>query len=175
MIVRSSGPASLAVPAIRGLVRQMDPALPLFDVTTIGELMERRLVPQRAAATVLNMFGALALFLAAIGVYGLIAFTVSRRSREIGVRQAIGATPADMLQMVMADATSLALWGVGIGLLAAFGATRLVSGMVSGAALIDVPMLAAASVLVAAVVLIASYVPARRATKVDPAVVLRAE
>ena len=175
VVIRTAGPASRLAPELRRIVREMDPALPLFGVATVRQLLDQHLLPKRAASAALNMFGGLALCLASIGVYGLIAWMAGSRQREIGVRVALGATRAQVVGLIMAEGGRIALWGGATGLVLAVAATRLVSGMVTGAVLGDAAMFAGAGAIVLGAVAVASYLPARRATRVDPAVILRAE
>ncbi|HSK11234.1 MAG TPA: FtsX-like permease family protein, partial [Vicinamibacterales bacterium] len=175
IVAKTTGAAAPLAPVLRELVAQLDTSLPLFDLATLRQSRAHALAPRRAASGVLNIFGGLALLLASIGVYGLIGWQLARRRREIGVRMALGASRADVLRMVVGDGGRLAAIGVAIGLALALAATRLMSGLVSGAAASDIPMLLAVSAIVGVVVCAASYLPARRVTRVNPAEVLRAE
>jgi predicted permease len=175
ILVRASGPAEALAPSLRQVMSQLDPSVPLYDVATLRQVFDLHLLPRKAASSALDIFGGLALFLAAVGVYGLSAWTVSRRQREIGIRMALGASRGCVLRMVMRDAARIAAQGCIVGLLLAAAATRLIAGMVTGAVLADGVMYVAVTAIVSGMVFLASYVPARRATRVDPAVVLRVE
>jgi predicted permease len=173
LLVKTAGAS--AIPQVRALVRQMNPglpvtsAMPLSDVTAIG------LVPQRLAATLAGSLGIVGLLLAAIGIYGVTSYAVSRRTKEIGVRIALGADRQTVLRMVLRQGFALAGAGTVIGL--AFGAiaSQLLHSLLLGVSAVDPITFGGAAVLFTAVALAASYVPARRAARVDPMVALRAE
>jgi putative ABC transport system permease protein len=152
-------------------VQKLDATLPVFDVKTMTEHMSLSLFPARVAATLLGCFGLLALLLAAIGVYGVMSYSVAQRTREIGIRIALGAQPRDVLQLVVRQGMLLAA----IGLFVSLALTRLMSSLLYGVSATDVVTFLSISLLLAAVVLLACYLPARRATKVDPIVTLRYE
>ena len=175
LIVRSAvDPAPLAR-AIREIVRTLDPAIPQPLVTTLRHETSIVLFPQRIAATVTGVLGAVGLLLAAVGLYGLIAFTVNRRTREIGVRVALGAQRGDVLGMVVREGMQLAGTGVVVGVLLAAAATRLIAGFLFDVSPLDALTFAGMSALFVAVALLASYLPARRAAATDPLTALRAE
>ncbi len=161
--------------AIRREIGSLDPNLPLYDVKTLNEHMNIPLFPARMAALVLGSFGVLALLLAGIGVYGVMSYAVSQRTREIGIRMALGAQPRDVLRLVVGQGMLLALIGTGVGLIAAFALTRVMSGLLYGVSAIDPLTFVGVPLLLACVALIACLIPARRATKVDPMIALRHE
>jgi predicted permease len=161
--------------AAREAIRSADPDLPVAKVAAMTALVDGSMTQSRFAALVLGGFGALALMLAAVGMYGVISYSVRQRTREIGIRMALGAEKRNVLGMVLAQAASLAGVGVSIGLAAAFAATRIMAGYLYGVRATDpITFIGAAAVLVT-VTLLACYVPARRATRVDPMVALREE
>jgi predicted permease len=175
LLVRTSGPAAALAPSLRQAVRRIDPSLPLFDVATLREIEGERLRPRQAAAGAVNVLGAVALLLAALGVYGLVSWRAARRHREIGVRMALGATRGDVLRMVASDGLRIGATGSAVGLGLGAVAARLVSALTGGSAVPDVTMLLAVTTVVWLAVSVASCVPARRATRVNPADALRAE
>ena len=163
------------IPEVRDAVRQMDTNLPLMDVRTQTQFTADVLTQERAFAQLSSFFGILALLLATIGLYGTMAYSVTRKTHEIGIRLAMGANPRDVLRMVLGQGLQLALVGVVIGIVAALGATRLISTMIYGVTPADPLTFAAVAVFLVLVALLACYIPARRATRVDPLVALRHE
>ena len=175
LAVRSSGEPMSLMPAVRRAVSTLDPQVPLYDVGTLDAQFRDSLSQPRMAAFLIGFFSLLALSLAAIGIYGLVSYSVSQRTHEIGVRMALGAGKDDMLKMVVKQGLRLSLAGVAIGLVASFALTRLMSGWLYDVKPTDPATFFAVSLLLTAVALVASYVPARRASRVDPVVALRYE
>lgn len=175
LVIRTEGPPEATISAARSVVLSVDPNLPLFDVKTLEEHMQFALFPSRVAAFVLGAFGIVALTLAAIGIYGVTAYSVSQRTREIGIRIALGAQLGDVLRMILRTAVILTTIGVVLGLLGAFLLTRALSSLLSGVSATDPVTFVIVSLVLILVALIASYFPARRATKVDPLTALRYE
>ena len=161
--------------AIRDAVRNVDVALPVFHLQTLEEAQGAGMAPQRLATLLLGGFAAVALLMALVGVYGVVANSVAQRTREIGLRVALGATRRQVLKPVLRQAIRLMCLGVGIGLAGAFALMRALSDLLYGVRPTDPPTIIAVSLLLGGAVLLASYVPARRATKVDPMVALRYE
>jgi len=175
LVVRTAGDPRPLAPAIREQVLAVDPNQPVYDVKTMEERVAVTLETRRFAVVLLSVFGALALVLAAIGLYGVLAFAVSQRTREIGIHMALGARARDVLLMVIRQGMSLVLIGVVLGVAGAFALTRTIRGLLFEVGTTDSLTFVLVSLLLAAVGFIACYVPARRATKVDPLVALRYE
>ena len=173
--VRTARQPEQAFSGIRRAVNSLDPNLPIFQMKTIETQMEESLITERLVATLSSGFGALATLLAAIGLYGVMAYIVAQRTREIGVRMALGASGRDVVKLVMKDVLLLTGIGIGIGLPAAWGLTRMVSSQLYGIQPNDALTIAAATLGIAFVALLAGYVPAQRATRVDPMRALRWE
>jgi len=175
LIVRTTGPPEASIAAVRNEVHSLDPNLPVYDVKTMAEHMRLPLFPARIAAVVLGAFGFVALALAAIGIYGVTSYSVAQRTREIGVRIALGAQLSDVLRLIIGQGLKLTALGVGLGLIGAFALTRVLSSLLYEVSTTDPGTFILVSVLLAAIALLASYFPARRATKVDPLIALRYE
>jgi len=173
--VRTAGDPVASVTAIRQAVREVDPNLPVVAVKTQVEQANESLRIERLFARLLSFFGLLALLLAAIGLYGLMAYAVTQRTKEIGIRMALGAQRHDVLKLVLSQGMILTLIGIALGAGGAIGLTRLMKSLLFGVSATDPVTFIAIALLLAAVALLASYVPARRATKVDPLVALRYE
>jgi putative ABC transport system permease protein len=173
--VRTSGdPLSLAA-AVRNAIWSVDKEQPIDDVTTLDERAAASMAPRRANVILLSLFAAIALLLAAVGLYGVIAFSVSRRTQEMGIRMALGAQGRQVTGMVLRKALTLALGGVAIGLFAAAGATRFMGSLLVDVGALDAPTFILVPVVLCAVAVVAAYLPARRASRVDPMVALRYE
>jgi predicted permease len=174
VIVRTEGDPRKLMTTLRREVQQLDPTLPISTSTLVDKL-SLPLLPARIAATVLGGFGLLALALAAIGIYGVISYTVLSRTHEIGIRMALGAQRSTVLRLVLGQGMTLTLIGVAIGVSAALALTRLMKSLLFGVSASDPATFVTASGVLVAVALLAGYLPARRATKVDPLVALRHE
>lgn len=175
LVVRSSGdPAALAA-ALREQVSAVDNDQPLSEITTMEQLFAKAVAPQRFNLMLVGLFAALALTLATVGVYGVIAYSVTQRAQEMGVRLALGASSRDILRLIIGQAMRTSLLGVGLGLVAAVGLTRVMTSLLFEVSATDPVVFVGLAVLLIAVTLVASYIPARRATKVDPLVALRYE
>ncbi len=174
LTVRTERPAALAA-ELRATLAGIDPAQPVDWVQPYAERVESALASRRFPLQLLGAFAALALALSALGIYGVTSYAVTQRTREIGVRLAIGAQPRDVLAMVMGGALRLAVIGVGLGLLVSLLFARILATQLYGVGARDPLTYAAIAALLGAVAVFASWLPARRATRVDPAVALRAE
>ncbi len=163
------------IPVVRDIVRRADSNLPLFRVRTQTERIEEMLTAERVIARLSSFLGVLALLLACVGLYGLLSYEIARRTREIGIRMALGAEPQDVTRLVIARGIRLALLGVGIGVAGGLAITRVLSSLLYDVKPTDLPTYLGVSLLLSAVALLASYLPARRATRVDPMVALRYE
>jgi predicted permease len=173
--VRYTGDPAGVIAEVRHAVGEVDKSLPLSYQNTLAQQVEQSLASETLIARLSSFFGLLAVFLACIGIYGLMSYTVARRTSEIGIRVALGADRSTVLRMVMREGLILALVGIAIGLPAALAANRLVSGMLFGLSPTDPLSMTAASITLLALALVACYIPARRAAKVDPMVALRYE
>ena len=170
----ASNPETL-IPEVRKVVEQADKKLPLASIRTQKESIEKQLAAERVIAQLASFFGVLALVLACGGVYGLLSYEVARRTREIGIRMALGAEKRDVLRMVVGHGVKLALIGVLVGIAGALALTRFLASLLYGVKPTDPLTFAAVSLILIAVALLACYIPARRASKVDPMVALRYE
>jgi putative ABC transport system permease protein len=173
LIVRAEGEPGALAPAIQKELRSMDQEQALFQVRPLEEVISNSLSQRRFNSLLLIIFGALAGLMAAVGIYGVIAYSVTQRTNEIGIRLALGAQPRDVLKMILGQGIKLTLAGVAIGLIAAFALTRILSSLLYGVSATDPLTFLGVPVLLIAVAALASYLPARRATKVDPCVALR--
>jgi putative ABC transport system permease protein len=174
-MIRTDQGAAAVTPVVKGIVKQLDPDLPIGEVRTIEEIIDRSTGEPRFRSYLIAGFAFLALLLAAVGVYGLISFTVTQRVPEIGVRLALGASPGQVFTQVVGQGLRLAAIGVALGLVAAAAATRLVQGLLFNTSATDPTVYAVLSALLLAMAALACYVPARRAMRVDPMTALRSE
>jgi putative ABC transport system permease protein len=175
LVLRTSGPVPGLVDEVKKQVWSVDSQIPVSDILSMEDVMAVSLAQQRFNLLLLALFAVLALVLAGVGIYGLMAYSVSQRTHEIGVRVAIGAQRRDVLRLVVRDGAKLALFGIVIGIAAALGLTRLMASMLFEVTPTDPVTFAAVAFLLAFVALLACYIPARRATRVDPMVALRYE
>jgi putative ABC transport system permease protein len=175
LALRTDGDPQSLIQDVRREVNALDKALPVTSIRTMEERMGSTLAGNRFNTLLLSLFAALALILAVVGLYGVISYVVAESTHEIGVRMALGAQAGDVLRIVIGQGMKLTLTGVIIGLLASFGLTRLMKDMLYGVKPVDPLTFAVIAVLLTATALVACYIPARRATKVDPMVALRCE
>src|SRR4030095_9536241 len=175
LIVRTVGDPAAMTAALRSEIQNLDRNLPVYDIKTLTEHISEALSQERLIATLLGIFGLLALLLAAVGIYGLMSYSVTQRTREIGVRMALGARSRDVLSLIVTRGLILTSIGIGIGLAAAIALTRLAGGLLFGISATDPMTFVVVPLILAGVALGACPCPARRATKVDPMVALRYE
>jgi predicted permease len=173
--VRTAGEPAAIIPELREAVRQVDPNLPLTNVMTQTDAIDSRTANERAIATTYSLFGSLAALVAAVGLFGLLSYSVARRSNEIGIRLALGARPGRVLRLVLGESVRMVAFGIGIGLAIAVVAGRLIAAQLYGISPTDPRTAFGASLLMLVVAVIAGYFPARRAARVDPMVALRSE
>ena len=175
LVFRTAGDPASLVGSVRQAIRAVDPDQPISDVATMEEVLGREISQRRLGMILLTAFAVLALLLASLGIYGVLAYFVAQHRNEIGVRLALGATPAKILLFVLQKGMRLTLLGVGIGLAASFALTRLMTSLLFGVNPVDPLTFAAVPVLLAVVAFLACWIPARRAARVDPVVALRYE
>jgi predicted permease len=173
--VRTMGPPLQLLPELRRELRSVDPRVHLFEVYTLSDYIGEAWFAQKIGAALLGVLGTLALLLAALGLFSVMAYSVSQRTQEIGIRMALGAQMLDVFRPVVGQSLRLAMAGIGIGLVLSFALTRLVASQLLGVSATDPLTFAAVSCLLCAVALAASVIPARRAIKVDPLIALRTE
>jgi putative ABC transport system permease protein len=174
-VARTEGNPELLVSGVSAAVHGIDPELPLADVRTMDAVVDRTLTRRRIVAVLLSVFAIMALALAAVGVYGVMAYSVAQRTQEIGVRMALGATADSVFGLVMSDALRLVGIGVAAGLVCAAGLTRLLSTLLYQTEPLDPATFVVTAVLLTAVATLASFIPARRGTRIAPVQALRAE
>jgi ABC-type antimicrobial peptide transport system permease subunit len=177
VVIRADSDADVSriAPALRGAVAEVDPTVPVSDVRSLDGFVADSAARARFATTLLALFAAVALLLGATGIYGLMTSAVSRRTREIGVRMALGATTSVVRRQVVSEGTKVVLVGVAIGVVAALASTRLLGTLLYGVKAVDPLVFAAMSVLMVGIGVLASYMPARRASNVDPIEALRSD
>jgi putative ABC transport system permease protein len=175
LAVRTTSDPASVITAVRNEILAVDKDQPVASVRTMNEVISASVAPQRLSTMMLGIFAGVALILAAVGIYGVMAYSVSQRTHEIGIRMALGAQRSDVLRMIIKEGMTLALIGVAIGLLAAFALTRVMSNLLYDVSVTDPVTFIGLSLLLAGVALLACGIPARKATKVDPMVALRYE
>jgi putative ABC transport system permease protein len=175
LIVRTQGNPLAVVAPIEQAIHTVDKDLPVYSVWTMDQLLGNSLAQRRLTLVLLSSFAALALLLAAVGIYGVIAYTVRQRTRELGVRLALGAQARDVLRLILRQGLKLALIGVALGLTAAFALTRWMESLLFGVRPADPLAFGVVALVLLLVAICACWIPARRATQVDPLVALRSE
>ena len=175
VIIKGASDPNLLISSVRGVVKAIDPDQPIYSPRTMDEIRAESVAPERLNLTLLSLFAGIALVLAIVGIYGVMSYSVTQRTHEIGIRMAIGARPLDVFKMIIGNGMKLALLGVAIGLAGAFILTRFMATMLFGVAPTDAMTFGGISVLLITVALLACYLPGRRATKVEPTISLRYE
>jgi putative ABC transport system permease protein len=175
ILVRTSSDPKSIIPAVRQAVWSIDPNQPIANVNTLEQIVSDSIAQPRLNMLLMMLFGGLALLLSAVGIYGLLSYAVTQRTQELGIRMALGANVSDVLKLVVKQGMLLALIGEAIGLAGAFALTRLMRGLLFGVTPTDTSIFAGVVVVLTSTALLACYLPARRATKVDPLVALRYE
>jgi len=174
VLLSHQDPARL-VPAVRQTMHSLDPNLPLYDVRTLQAVSEETVAPRKLSVLLLSLFSGVALVLGALGIYGVLAYVVSGRTHEIGVRMALGAKPGDVNRLLLGQGARVILTGVALGIVAALVLTNLLRSMLFGVSATDPIIFAGVALLLSAVALLACYIPARAAVALDPMVALRYE
>ncbi|HSF43386.1 MAG TPA: ABC transporter permease [Thermoanaerobaculia bacterium] len=175
VVVKSRSDPAALTNQVRQAVRELDPSLPVFEVTTMREAVAEETALGRFSSLLFGLFGALALFLIGIGIYGVTNYSVSQRRREIGIRMAIGARPAQVLLQVLREGLWIVLMGLGLGLFTAYASTRLLQNILFGVGATDILTFVAGVLIVLALSVLACYAPARRASRLDPLLSLKQE
>jgi putative ABC transport system permease protein len=175
LVVRASGDASRLSTAVQKEIRAIDPEQPIADVRTMEQVIARSIARPRFNTLLLSIFAGVALILASVGLYGVMNYSATQRTHEVGIRMALGATRSDIMKLVVGNGMMLTVIGIGIGVAAALILTRVMASLLFGITATDLPTFLGVSTVLAAVALIANYIPARRATRVNPVIALRYE
>jgi putative ABC transport system permease protein len=175
LLVKAAQEPAALVSAIRAVVASIDKEQPIFGVATMQEVVDASVSTRRITLILLGLFSGLALVLAAIGIYGVISYSVAQRTREIGIRMALGAQPRDVLRLVLSQGGKIAISGIAIGGAASLGLTRLMANLLYSVSSVDPATFAAVTFVLALVAMVACYIPARRTLRVDPLIALRHE
>jgi putative ABC transport system permease protein len=173
VVLRTSLPAATLEPRVRHEIQSVDPGLPVFNVSSMNDVLDLSLASRRFSAALVAAFAGLALLLASMGIYGLLAYLVGQRSREIGLRIALGASGGDILRLIVAKGVVLASLGIVAGLLLSASTASMMASLLYGVRPRDPVVFFIVPVLLFTVAALASYIPARRATKADPMLALR--
>jgi putative ABC transport system permease protein len=174
-VVRTRQTPTAIVSGVRTVIRELNPKLPIRNVQTMEEVLSTSIAPARWSTALLGVFAGVALVIAVLGVFGVLSYIVTQRTRELGIRIALGAAPAQVQRLVVARALWLVLFGIGLGVLGAMTLTRFMGSLLYGVTATDPVTFASVAAILAGAAILASYLPARRATRVDPMLALRAE
>jgi ABC-type antimicrobial peptide transport system permease subunit len=175
LVVRSTLPLATLSPAVENALRPIAPDLPKGNMRPLAQLVDRAVSPRRFIVLLLTGFAAFALLLASLGIYGLISYSVSRRTQEIGVRMALGASSYDVQSRIVLRTLALASTGMLLGVFSSWGLLQSIAGLLYGVPSTDPPTFAAAALALMCIAALAGYVPARRASRIDPMICLRSE
>jgi putative ABC transport system permease protein len=175
VVVRSLAPQQSLINSVRDEFRSLDPSLPIFTIRSMNETVDRNLASRRFSVLLLGIFAMLALMLAAVGIYGVMSYLVRQRTREIGLRMALGAQTGDVLKLVLRQGLKLVIAGIVVGLLGALASARVLASLLFGVSATDPATLAIVATTLTLVAMLACYVPAYRAAKIDPMAALRNE
>jgi putative ABC transport system permease protein len=175
LVVRTTGDPIRMAPAVRGEILSIDRSQPVYDVKSMSQIVGASVSQPRLYTLLLGIFATLAVVLAAVGIYGVMSYSVTQRSHEIGIRMALGADRSDILKMVVGNGMLLAAIGMAVGLGAAFIAARVLESLLFGVGIRDVTTFISVPLLLAAIAFLSCFIPARRATRIDPMVALRYE
>ena len=173
LVIRANTGLASVTGAVRTIVRSVDASVPRFEITTVEQRLTQLSAPRSFETWLLGVFSAVALLLAAAGIYGLLYYLVAHRTQEIGIRMALGATPSDVVRLVMGQGLKAAAFGIAFGLAASLGLTRLMSHLLFGVSPTDPLTFTAAAAMLLVVAMCASYLPARRAMRLDSSILLR--
>jgi putative ABC transport system permease protein len=175
LVVRSEAPSEALVAAIRGKIAEVDATLPVSPILSMDSVIATSVAQPRIITQCVSAFAGFALLLAALGMYGVMAYSVTQRKQEMGIRMSLGAGPREIVRLVVRQGMTLAVAGVAVGVLASLALTRLLAGLLFGVRAADPTIFGGAAAILGLAAFLACYVPARRATRVDPIVVLRSE
>jgi putative ABC transport system permease protein len=173
--IKGASDPNQLINSVRAVVKRIDPDQPIYNARTMNEIRAESVQSQRVTVTLLSLFAGIALVLAIVGIYGVMSYSVTQRTHEIGIRMAVGARPRDVFKMILGHGMKLALIGVGLGLLLALAVTRFMVTMLFGVEPTDAATFGAIPLILSTVALLACYLPGRRATKVEPTISLRYE
>jgi ABC-type antimicrobial peptide transport system permease subunit len=172
-MVRAQGDPGVLLNSVRAVLRDVDPSLPAFEIRTMAEVRANTTFEQRLLGQMMGVFGGIAVFLACLGLYGVLSYTIRQRTSEIGIRVALGASKGDVVRMVLREGTRTAVFGIALGVLLSVIVARVIAGVLYQVSPTDPAIFVTTALFLIAVVLLAVYLPARQAAKVDPMTALR--